>query len=200
MSLKQQIKDSLMKSIQESIDLDDLDDTPISTFNPSKEGVYKVDKSLEKQGSVVRKVKGKEGVYGKGDEPEEIEVEQPPKRSSKEGRVSNLNRLKAGQSIQDFLAPKSSLPKGGKKTVIKRDLDKDPNPTATAEFERDSKKTNESIDEMAISSSKSVSGKKVEWHSFGSKGHSISVNGTPTHSGFLDSGAAAIEHKKQLAL
>lgn len=55
------------------------------------------------------------------------------------------------------------------------------------------------IDEMTISSDKSSSGKKVEWTNHEGIGHSITVNGEPVHTGFLDRISAAKVYAKHLS-
>jgi plastocyanin len=55
------------------------------------------------------------------------------------------------------------------------------------------------INEMTIASEKSSSGKKVEWTNYEGVGHSITVNGMPVHSGFVDRKSAARIYAKHLS-
>ena len=55
------------------------------------------------------------------------------------------------------------------------------------------------INEMTIASDKSHSGKKIEWTNHEGIGHSVTVNGEPAHTGFVDRKAASQIYAKHLS-
>lgn len=57
----------------------------------------------------------------------------------------------------------------------------------------------DNINEMTIASAKSASGKKVEWTNHEGIGHSVTVDGEPSHAGFVDRKSAAQIYAKHLS-
>jgi len=162
------------------------------------------DKSFADKKPVGRRISG---TYGTSYDPAADE-EKPTKTTDsipkKRGRptgalgaakkgLNTYNAKDAGRNLAQILGIKLDRKLMGKKPTTKHKL----SDIDTSGIKTES--TDNSLSEMTMGSVKTAAGKKVEWINHPGLCHSVSVNGVPAHTGFLDQKSAAHLYAKHIA-